>query len=107
DALESFGIPCWIAPRDVSPGGIFDDQIAEAIAKARAVLLLLSEQANQSVWVRREIAFATDIGKLIIPLCLDEVNPAGGLALRIASLHRLYYSAGADTAVRAVLHALG
>src|SRR5437764_506555 len=52
--LESRGIPCWIAPRNIHPGRPFDDEIVEAIEKSRAILLIFSDLCNESEYIRRE-----------------------------------------------------
>jgi hypothetical protein len=106
--LESFGVRCWIAPRDVSPGEPFDKQIFDAIMSAFAVLLLFSERVNESLWCQREIAVASDMGKRILPLRIEDVHPKGGLALRLAGLHWIdVFSDGSDRAVHDVLRSLG
>lgn len=51
--LETQGVPCWIAPRDVPPGCEWPEAIAKAIASAPALVLVLSEHANQSAFVVR------------------------------------------------------
>jgi hypothetical protein len=105
--LETFGVRSWIASRDVRPGGPFDKQIFDAIMNSRAVLLIFSERVNASPWVHREIAVASDMGKLIIPLRIENAHPKGGLALRLASLHQIDGFDGGNKAVHDVLHTLG
>jgi hypothetical protein len=36
-ALESIGIRCWIAPRDVLPGRSYSGEITRAIQQSRAL----------------------------------------------------------------------
>jgi len=59
DELERRGVPCWIAPRDVEPGEPFDDEIADALDRCRAMLLIFSERCNDSEYIRREILIAS------------------------------------------------
>ena len=47
--LEARGIHCWIAPRDVAPGGQWDDAIVDSIGSAHTFLLILSAKANESL----------------------------------------------------------
>jgi len=54
-ALESAGIRCWIAPRDVLPGMDYAEAIIEAIEKCRGMLLIFSSNANRSNQVKREV----------------------------------------------------
>ena len=53
DELERRGIPCWIAPRNIEPGKPFDDEIAAALDRCRAMLLVFSDQCNESEYIRR------------------------------------------------------
>jgi TIR domain len=54
-SLESQGISCWIAPRDVKPGAQYADAIVRAINDAKAVVLVLSASAVGSSHVAREV----------------------------------------------------
>jgi hypothetical protein len=47
-ALESRGIRCWMAPRDIRPGANWGESILEAIGKVKMMVLLLSANANAS-----------------------------------------------------------
>lgn len=47
EELERRGLRCWIAPRDVTPGRPFDDEIAAAIDSSRAMLLIFSERCKR------------------------------------------------------------
>jgi hypothetical protein len=55
EELERRGIRCWIAPRDVSPGMPFDDEIADALDASQAMLLIFSNRCNGSDYIRREV----------------------------------------------------
>src|SRR5277367_439296 len=54
-SLESHGVPCWMAPRDVKPGAQYADAIVRAINEATAVVLVMSASAMSSSHVGREI----------------------------------------------------
>jgi hypothetical protein len=53
--LESLGIRCWIAPRDVMPGREYGAAIVDAIHQSRVLVLVFSSHANQSPQVGREV----------------------------------------------------
>jgi hypothetical protein len=38
EALERGGVACWIAPRDVTPGAFYADEIVHAIDAAKAIV---------------------------------------------------------------------
>ena len=85
--LEQAGMRCWIAPRNVRPGKPFDDEIADAIENCQAMLLIFSNRCNDSEYIRREITFAGDTGKAVIPFRIEDAFPKRGLRVRLADLH--------------------
>jgi adenylate cyclase len=67
-ALELAGLKCWIAPRDVTPGGHYADAIMGAISGAKTLVLVLSDSALASKHVGKEIERASSKGRAIIAL---------------------------------------
>lgn len=53
--LESNGIPCWIAPRNILPGAEYGEEIINGIENSIAFILLYSEASNASQHVLREV----------------------------------------------------
>src|ERR1700761_1100809 len=78
-ALEARGIECWIAPRDVRPGADWEQSIMDAIAGARAMVLIFSAHTNSSEHVKREVNVAGDAHTVIIPFRIENVMPEGAL----------------------------
>src|SRR5579863_238683 len=70
--LESQGIRCWIAPRDVTPGEFYAGSIVHAIDAARAIVLILSGNAATSPHVVREVERAASKRRPVISLRLDQ-----------------------------------
>ena len=69
--LESRGLTCRIAPRDVKPGAQYADAIVRAINEARAVVLVMSGSAVGSSHVGKEIERASSKRKQIIAFRID------------------------------------
>jgi TolB-like protein/Flp pilus assembly protein TadD len=69
--LEQHGIKCWIAPRDVTPGSQYADEIVGAINDTKVFVLLLSEHAVASAHVGRELERAASKRRRIIVLRTD------------------------------------
>jgi TolB-like protein len=69
--LESRGIRCWIAPRDVAPGALYADAIVRAINDSNVLVIVLSQSAVKSSHVGREIERAASKRKPIIALRID------------------------------------
>ena len=72
--LEEHGITCWIAPRDVNPGGNYATQIVNAIHDCEILVLLASEETNISNHVSNEVGLAFESNKVIIPFKIEDVN---------------------------------
>src|SRR5437763_11932507 len=74
EALERHGVGCWIAPRDVRAGAQYADAIVRAISGAKAIVLVLSENAIASSHVSREIERASSKKRPIIALRIDSAH---------------------------------
>lgn len=78
-ALESEGIRCWIAPRDILPGMDWGECVTEAIDRSRVLLLIFTEEANASPMIRREVERAVNHGIAVVPLRIEDVRPGRAL----------------------------
>src|SRR5580704_18379851 len=72
-ALESRGLPCWISSRDVGLGENFMDAIVRAIGAAKVMVLVFSENANNSDDMKREIVLASSAMVTVIPVRVEDV----------------------------------
>jgi TolB-like protein len=72
EALERAGVTCWIAPRDVTPGASYAGQIIHAIDAARAIVLILSQNAGSSPHVLREVERSASKRHPIVSLRIDQ-----------------------------------
>jgi len=79
DALERSGVACWIAPRDVTPGTFYADEIVHAIDAAKASVLILSENAAASQHVLREVERAASKRHPVVSLRIDQAALPAGL----------------------------
>ena len=87
--LESRGIRCWIAPRDITPGEEWGAAIVEAIKSARVMVLLFSSHANASPQIRREVQLAVHAETVLIPLRIEDVAPLKSLEYFLGTPHWL------------------
>lgn len=71
--LENRGVLCWIAPRDIKPGGNYATQIVHAIRNCSVLVLLASEHTNISAHVSNEVSLAFDSKKVIIPFKIEDI----------------------------------
>lgn len=87
--LETSGIRCWIAPRDIVPGRDWGGSIMEAIRGCRAMVLIFSENANTSAQIKREVERAINKGIPVIPFRIEDVAPSDTLEYFISTPHWL------------------
>ncbi len=97
EALEKAGVTCWIAPRDVTPGAFYGDEIVHAIDAAKAIVLILSQNAAASPHVLREVERAASKRHAVISLRIDKAPLPAGLEYFLNTSQWLDASSG-DTA---------
>ena len=85
-ALEGAGVSCWMAPRDTEVGA-YGPSIIRGIKAARLFVLILSEDANTSQHVLREVERAVNVKLPIVPLRLSEVALSEEMEYYVASQH--------------------
>ena len=85
--LEERGLKVWIAPRDVRPGVDYSEALQEAIEACAAFIVLVTDKANKSPYVRVETEMAFSLHKPIFPVRTTDVKPGPGLALFLKIRH--------------------
>ncbi len=91
--LESAGIKCWIAPRDIEPGATWTKGIMQGLEACRVLILVFSEHANDSDHVEREVAKAFSSGLAVIPFRIKDVLPNQSLSYFLDTIQWLDASA--------------
>jgi len=87
--LESRGIRCWIAPRDVLPGMDYGEALIDALNESKILVLIFSSNSNDSPQVMREVERAVSKGIAIIPFRIEDVPPSKKMEYFISSPHWL------------------
>ena len=85
--LETRGLRCWIAPRDILPGLDWGAAIIDAITDCKAMVLVFSASANSSKQIKREVERAVAKGVTIIPLRIEDVPLGKTLEYFISTPH--------------------
>lgn len=73
EQLEKNGTKCFIAPRDIRPGKEYAEEIINGIDQSGAMVLLMSQNANSSPHVLREVEHAVSSGTPILVYKIEEV----------------------------------
>src|SRR5712691_2451049 len=69
-ALESGGLSCWIAPRDIGPGTDYPAAIVDGVAACSVMVVILTASAVASPHIVTEVGHAFNAKKRIIPFRL-------------------------------------
>lgn len=69
--LKKAGITCWVSNDSLLPGADYAKVIPKAIRACSIFILILSENAQKSEWVPRELDQAINDGKLILPFKIE------------------------------------
>lgn len=70
--LEDNGLSCWLAPFNIRGHHDFTADIPRAIRNSKVYLLLMSEDAQRSKWVPRELVTADDLDLPIFTLFIED-----------------------------------
>ena len=76
ELLRKRGFDVWY-DRMIKPGSDWRDEIANAISHSRMFLILFSAESNASDELKKELAIADRRDLLILPVRIEEVEPAG------------------------------
>lgn len=88
-AVESAGIRCWIAPRDVLPGMEWGEAIVDAIGSSKIMIIIFSSASNNSQQVLREVERAVHKNLIIVPFRIEDVLPTKSMEYFLYSTHWL------------------
>ena len=85
--LESQGIRCWIAPRDLKPGEPYSSEIVRGIEATDALVLLATPAAVDSKNVLNELEQAHRLHKTLLTVMVGKPQISRQLSYYIARLH--------------------
>lgn len=72
EVLESNGVSCWLAPRNIMPGDDWASAIAKAITVTKVFIIIYSANSAASTQVPKEIMLAGSKSSYIIPYKIDD-----------------------------------
>ena len=68
---QEFGPVCWIDYKGIESGSQFEEVIVNAIDESKVLLFILSDSSINSKWTKREVLYAEDGHKRIVPIVVD------------------------------------
>lgn len=87
--LEQNNLNCWIAPRNITSGKNYSNEIIKGIKSAKIVVLVFSKYSQESVFVKNEIDIAFSNEKPIISFKIDETMPKDEMEYFLKNKHWL------------------
>ncbi len=94
EQLEAQGISCWMAPMSISGGASYASEIPKAIRSCNVFVLILSDAAQHSQWVSRELDQAINHQKQIMPFKVDNSELQDEFRFYLANVQ--WYDAAKD-----------
>ncbi len=85
--LEAQGIKCWIAPRDLTPGQPYPDEIVRGIETTDALILIATPAAVISENVLNELEQAHRMHKTLLTVMVGKPQISRQLSYYISRLH--------------------
>ncbi len=70
-ALSSYGISCFVAHKDIEPDAEWQAEIERALRTCDALVALLHEGFNESIWTDQEVGYALGRGAPVFSVRLD------------------------------------
>lgn len=96
EILERNGKNCFIAPRDIRMGKEYAEEIVNGIDNAEAMILLMSENANKSPHVLREVERAVSKSVPILVYALEKVQLSKSMEYFLMSHQWMNVETGTD-----------
>lgn len=102
DSLKAAGHEVWIDIGGIAGGSNWLEEIEQMVLRADLIIVLISEASNSSSWVKRELLYALEIGKPVLPVRIEPVL----LPLLLANLQFVDISNDTSSGLRQVIDLL-
>lgn len=107
DQLGNTGVAVW-TDSELTPGSpIWEIEIETAIKTASVLVVILSPEAYNSKWVRRELSLADEIGLRIVPFLARGEIPSEAIPLSLMSTNWIDARNDHEMAISRLINALG
>ena len=74
DLFRKNGIDTWMAPYDIPVGSRYAQVVNQALKNCACLVLMLTDDAQKSIWVGKEVERAVSCRKTILPLQLEDIK---------------------------------
>lgn len=100
--LRGLNYTVWTDITGIAGGTVWHKEIEQALTVCDAVLVMVSSASKESDWVRKEILYALDLKKTIIPVRLERI----AMPFSLIDLQPIDYIVDPDTAFTALVAVL-
>ena len=90
ESLVQSGISCWMAPYSIPYGSSYPTEIFDAISNCKVFVLILSQQAMESIYVEKELDLAVSNRCLVIPFQIDDHTLSQGFRFFLCNVQILH-----------------
>lgn len=104
--LESNGIQCWIAPRNIAPGMAYPNAIMRGIKSSDTFLLVVTSNSIHSAHVNNETDIAFNLGKRIIPIKVEDAPLGDSMTYYLARKQWIVANHNLEAGLQNLLHVL-
>ncbi len=105
--LRTAGVRLWMDVRNIDGAAMWGEEIVNAVAKSKVLLLLVSKTAVASQNVVKEVLLASERKGHILPVDLEQTEIPGSLKYALAGIQHIeYFRGNPDEQLRAILRAL-
>ena len=91
NVLEKAGISYWKAPEMIPIGSNYAKEIPRVISECQVFLLIISEASQKSIWVEKEIDFAINNRKTIVPLNISKAPLSDVFKFYLNNVQSIFY----------------
>lgn len=85
--LEEHLIKCWMAPDSIPPSSSYPEVINRAISDSQICLLIYSDTASMSPWIKKEVNQAINVGKPVLPFRIEVTAKSDFFDFILSDIH--------------------
>lgn len=102
EMLKMNGIEYWIDKKGIYSSSNYKELIVDAIDVSKAVVFISSANSNSSINVVREVGYAVNMNKPILPVKLDETPYAKSIRLDISDIDMVDFKNPAESSKKLI-----
>jgi TolB-like protein/Flp pilus assembly protein TadD len=105
--LRAAGVPLWMDVRSIDGAAMWGEEIVNALARAKVLLLIVSESAVHSHNVTKEVLLASERKGHILPVLLEPTQIPPSLQYPLAGIQQIeYFRGNPDEQLKAIIRSL-